>query len=118
MDNTQSTPVGDVPDVSMQVEFRSLIEHDPRAAHFIVDILSGVSADDAVGRHFPRTDAGAGGNDAICEAEKRGYLRGLNEAAQARMEEPAMYESPDAHLDAEPQPQSTFLSRSRKSVWD
>ncbi len=115
MDNTQPTPVGDAPDVSMPVELRRLIGKDPRAAHFVVDILSGVSADEAVGRHFPRSDDA---DYAIGEAERRGYMRGLNEAANARMEEPAMYESPDALLDAAPQPQSAFLSRSRKSVWD
>ncbi len=115
MDNTQSTPAGDLPEVSEHVELRRIIEHDPRAAHFIVDILSGVSADEAVGRHFPRSDDNG---DAIGEAERRGYLRGLNEVAEAKMEEPAMYESPDALLDTAPLSQSTFLSRPRKSVWD
>ena len=33
MDNTQPTPVGDAPDVSMPVELRRLIGKDPRAAH-------------------------------------------------------------------------------------
>ncbi len=28
----------------------------------------------------------------LAEAEQRGYLRGLNEAAEARMKEPSMYE--------------------------
>ena len=103
---------------STTVTVAEIVRHDPRAAHFIVDILAGIGSDEALSRHF----AGAPpGNDALDEAEQRGYMRGLNEAAEARMKAPALYETPDGGGDGatgKSGPHPVFLSHTRKSIWD
>lgn len=62
----------------------------------------------------------------IAEAEQRGYLRGLNEAAEQRMEQPTLFEDlarrrEKAGNKADPvpdDPAAGFLSRISRSVWD
>ena len=64
---------------------------------------------------------------AIEEAEQRGYLRGLNEAASSRMEEPAPFETIPAPgampATGDTDPTVTdldidFFSAPRRSIWD
>lgn len=62
----------------------------------------------------------------IAEAEQRGYMRGLNEAASRAMEAPVLFEDLARRRAAatdEPQPSGgnlcdTFLTGLRPSVWD
>lgn len=57
---------------------------------------------------------------AIAQAEERGYLRGLNEAAAKRMDAPAAFETvppPGAEIPATA-PEPEFLSSPRRSIWD
>ena len=59
---------------------------------------------------------------AVEEAEQRGYLRGLNEAASSRMNSSEMIPSPGATIhdsddDAESSPHD-FFATPRKSIWD
>lgn len=59
---------------------------------------------------------------AVEEAEQRGYLRGLNEAASSRMNESELIPSPgakthDSDTDEEPAA-NDFFSSPRRSIWD
>ncbi|MDE6190736.1 MAG: hypothetical protein K2G47_03835 [Muribaculum sp.] len=64
---------------------------------------------------------------AVEEAEQRGYLRGLNEAASSRMDEPAPFETipspgatapPDSVNDDNPSIDCDFIAVPRRSIWD
>ena len=57
----------------------------------------------------------------IAEAERRGYLRGRNEAIEESMTTPALWENTRltaARALEQPDPASLFLSRVRPDVWD
>ena len=97
-------------ETNTQINLSDVIGKDPRAAHFIVDVMAGIPSDDAASRHFSN-------DDAIAEAEKRGYLRALNEKANAKMNEPALFEPVDNNP-PQPTTEPTFLAAPRKSVWD
>lgn len=90
----------------------ALVERDARAGHFVVDVLAGVDVPEALSRHF----GGSGG--VLAEAEQRGYLRGLNEAAEARMKEPSMYEQPVPKQPARaPESADGIFTSRRRSIW-
>lgn len=66
---------------------------------------------------------------AVEEAEQRGYLRGLNEAASSRMDEPAPGETlpapgatvadiPEEDPDADSDCNCDFFASPRRSIWD
>ncbi len=57
---------------------------------------------------------------AVAEAEQRGYLRGLNEAAARRMAEPTPFEAvpPEGGAPVEPDTTTDILTRQRRSIWD
>lgn len=65
---------------------------------------------------------------AVEEAEQRGYLRGLNEAASSRMDEPAPFEavpSPgatkpetDTGIVTDTDCDTDFFTTPRRSIWD
>lgn len=99
-------------ETNTQVNLSDIISKDPRAAHFIVDLMSGMTSDDAASRHFSNAEA-------IADAEQRGYLRAMNEKAEQQMQQPALFEPVDAADSQPPQPEGhTFLSSTRRSVWD
>ncbi len=99
---------------TIPIDMRSIIANDTRAAHFIIDILAGVKADEAIETHFPKQGIG---EQQLAEAEQRGYLRGRNESVSAVMAEPTIYETPKSSSPiAEENHQ--FLSSPRRSVWD
>lgn len=107
-DTTTPTPPAQAPE-SSGLSLEAIVGRDPRAGHFIVDILSGTDPAEAAAARF-------GNPAAEAEAEQRGYLRGLNEAARARMNEPGLYEQGAAQPPEEPSP--TLLFPGRKSIWD
>lgn len=99
---------------TIPIDMRSIIANDARAAHFIIDILAGVKADEAIETHFPKQEVG---EQQLAEAEQRGYLRGRNESVSAVMAEPTIYETskPSSPIAEE---NRQFLSSPRRSVWD
>ena len=101
------------------LDFMAVIGRDVRAAHFLVDVISGRDVDDAVERNFAPRRAEPDAS-ALEEAERRGYLRGRNEGARAVMDRPGAYEEvrppePDGHSG---QPAPSLTSFARTSVWD
>ncbi len=101
----------------------ALIERDARAGHFLVDILAGTDAQEAVDKHFGRAPSPDPDSSAIHDAEQRGYLKGLNEAAEQRLNAPSLYEqlppSPNADgVEASASPTTDFFPEMRKSIWD
>lgn len=102
------------------LDLMAVVNRDVRAAHFLVDLLGGRDADDAVKAHF-----GLHGPDeaesqkAVDEAEQRGYLRGLNERAEASMAGPAPYDEVRHDDDSRPIPSTSLIGTfARPSVWD
>ncbi|QCD34524.1 hypothetical protein [Muribaculum gordoncarteri] len=96
------TPVPSIDNASSTVDLSEIVARDPRAAHFIVDLLAGVEAGEAASRHFS-TPPPPPDESLILEAENRGYLRGRNESAAEIMKSPGMYQqphSPDSTLPA------------------
>ncbi len=100
----------------------TIVQRDPRAGHFIVDIIAGTDPREAADRHFGTSPAQPD-ETVINEAENRGYLRGLNEAARQRLEAPALYEQ----LPMKPVPQQDppehdhaleLFSEIPASIWD
>lgn len=67
-------------------------------------------------------DAAADIGRLLEEAERRGYLRGLNEQAERAMNTPALWENPrrteQQQPHAEPDPDFGFLTHLRPGVWD
>lgn len=57
---------------------------------------------------------------AMDEAEERGYLRGLNEAARQRMAEPGVWEMPvpEGGNPMESEATTDILRTQRRSIWD
>lgn len=103
-----------------QVSLNAIVERDTRAGHFIVDILAGANVDEALEKHFSR-DREPADESSLREAENRGYLKGLNEAAERKLNAPALYEQlPPKPQPApeEPDPTRDFFPETRKSVWD
>ncbi len=102
---------GDTPLVA-PLDFMAVVRRDARAAHFLVDVISGCDVDESVSRNFS-------GADAIAQAEERGYRRGLNERAESQMSRPGAYEEirppkPECSRNG-----TTLLTTtSRTSVWD
>jgi len=48
------TTVTSIDNASSTVDLSEIVARDPRAAHFIVDLLAGVEAGEAASRHFSR----------------------------------------------------------------
>lgn len=99
---------------SIPIDMKSIIANDARAAHFIIDILAGVKADEAIEAHFPKPEIG---EQQLAAAEQRGYLRGRNESVSAVMAEPTIYETPKSTTPIAEENRQ-FLSSLRRSVWD
>jgi len=101
------------------MSLNSIVERDVRAGHFLVDILAGSDATAAADKYFGR----APDDTMLQEAEQRGYLRGLNEAAEQRLNAPALYEqlppsqSPPSS-DDNLSPAAEFFPEARRSIWD
>ncbi len=112
MSNTQDEVMERSERVGQGIAIEALVERDARAGHFVVDVLAGVDVPEALSRHF-------GGSDGIlAEAEQRGYLRGLNEAAEARMKEPSMYEQPvPKQPPVAPEGTDSLFAGRRRSIW-
>ena len=92
------TPVPSIDNASSTVDLSEIVARDPRAAHFIVDLLAGVEAGEAASRHFS-TPPPPPDESLILEAENRGYLRGRNESAAEIMKSPEMYQPlPAPHM--------------------
>lgn len=108
-------------ETTQQLSLNAIVERDARAGHFIVDILAGADVDQAVEKHFNLDHSSATDESALREAENRGYLKGLNEAAEKKLNAPALYEQlPPRQQPApeEPDPNRDFFPETRKSVWD
>ena len=104
--------------VDTAVDFMAVVNRDMRAAHFLVDVLGGRDVDEALTRHFPapRAEPDPG---IIAEAEQRGYLRGLNEKAEASLAEPGPYEEVHPPRTKHPHSASPLVeSAGRQSIWD
>lgn len=102
------------------VSLNAIVERDVRAGHFLVDILAGSDATAAADKYFGRQ----ADDTMLQEAEQRGYLRGLNEAAEQRLNAPALYEqlppsqsSPSTGGD-NLSPTPDFFPEARRSIWD
>jgi len=110
---------GDTPMVA-PLDFMAVVNRDVRAAHFLVDLLGGCDADEAVEEHFGQHGrSGAESQKAIDEAEQRGYLRGLNERAEASMAQPVPYDEVRPDDDGRPIPSTSLIGTfARPSVWD
>lgn len=110
------------------LDLMAIVNRDVRAARFLVDLLGGHDADEAVRQNFPSllsagVDSGDGGGEtmarAVEEAEQRGYLRGLNEKARAEMVQPPAYEElPPPQVDRRPATAPLIGSSARQSIWD
>ncbi|MCM1504055.1 MAG: hypothetical protein NC127_02540 [Muribaculum sp.] len=110
------------------LDFLAIVKRDARAAHFLVDLMSGCDVDDSVARNFPvkppqpsadDESAPIPDEDALAQAERRGYLRGLNVRSEAIMTRPGAYEEirppkPECNRNGTP----LLTSTSRTSVWD
>lgn len=92
-----------------------MLSSDSRVAHFIVDVMHGVSADEACMRYFPMPEVDT--DSLVKEAEERGYVRGRNEVIKQQMEQPQVWQMPQTEH-APASPQSEILSHIRRSVWD
>lgn len=114
------TTVPSIDNASSTVDLSEIVARDPRAAHFIVDLLAGVEAGEAASRHFS-TPPPPPDESLILEAENRGYLRGRNESAAEIMKRPGMYQqphSPDSSPANSSHESKFMLQPPRRSVWD
>lgn len=114
--STMKTQIKETPQES--VSLNAIVERDVRAGHFLVDILAGNDATAAADKYFGRQSD----DTMLQEAEQRGYLRGLNEAAEQRLNAPALYEqlppSPPPSGGDNPSPDTEFFPEARRSIWD
>lgn len=106
------------PALDTTVDLMAVVSRDIRVAHFLVDVLGGKDVDEALAGNFPppRAEPDPG---AIAEAEQRGYLRGLNEKAEASLAEPGPYEEVHPPRPNHPHSASPLVeSAARPSIWD
>lgn len=95
----------------------SLLTSDSRVARFIVDVLHGSDPVEASSLHFTPSTPTIDVDAMLNEAEQRGYLRGRNEAIEAHMQQPSVWETPgSATIDNDSHHQ--ILAHMRPSVWD
>ena len=92
-----------------------MLSGDSRVAHFIVDVMHGVSADEACMRYFPMPAVDT--DSLVKEAEERGYVRGRNEVIKQQMDQPQVWQMPQTEQ-ATASPQPEILAHLRRSVWD
>ncbi len=109
---------GGDPAVATPLDIMAVVNRDVRAAHFLVDLLSGQDSDKAIELNFGIAKSGPD-PEAIEAAERRGYLRGLNERAEAVMSRPGAYEEirPQRH-DPDSVCRPLLSPSGRQSVWD
>ncbi len=113
-----ATAGGDTPMVA-PLDLMAVVNRDVRAAHFLVDLLGGRDADEAVEAHFGRHTPEEESRKAVDEAEQRGYLRGLNERAEASMARPVPYDEIRSDMSGRPIPAASLTGPfARPSVWD
>lgn len=107
-----SVSAADAPEVDDD-RIMKAIKSDTRVARFICDVVDDKDISDSARRLF--SIEAIPDQKEIREAERRGYIKGRNEAISMKMNEPAVYQTA---APATPASTPVILSNRRPGFWD